>query len=117
MIALLAAAASAAALMLFGLATERHHGERFGRHPSPMMARRWRAAAWALLAIGYAAATAAWGWTIGPVAWIGLAMAGAAASFLFLNLMHVRTPTRATAKVDVRYGPTSTSHAQRAAGE
>jgi len=84
---MIAAVLLATAFLLFGLATDRHHERRFGRRPDPRFVRRCRAAAWTLVGVALAAAVSARGWVFGPVAWAGLAMAGAAVSFLALNLL------------------------------
>lgn len=90
---LLATLLALAAFLSLGLATDRHHEPRFGRRLSAPEARRWRFAGWALLAASVAAAIVARGWVFGPVLSAGLVMAGAAASFLWLNLM---APARRT---------------------
>ncbi len=79
-----------AAFMVFGLASDRHHEPRFGKRLPAPHTRRWRLAAWALLATALVCATAARGWVFGPVLWTGLLMAGAATSFLWLNLTTAR---------------------------
>jgi hypothetical protein len=79
------------AFLSFGLSTDRHHELRFGRCLTAPEARRGRMAGSALLLAAFAAAIVARGWVFGPVLWAGLAMAGAAASFLWLNL---RPPSR-----------------------
>ncbi len=79
-----------AAFLLFGLASDRHHEPRLGRRLPVLDARRWRLIGWALLATALVGAIAARGWVFGPVLWTGLAMAGAAASFLWLNLTAAR---------------------------
>lgn len=76
-----------AAFLLFGLATERHHRDRFGTPPTSRRSAALRICAWAMLAAGFAACVAARGWALGPVAWFALAMAGAGAAFLLLNLV------------------------------
>ncbi|WP_426256031.1 DUF3325 domain-containing protein [Sphingomonas sp. DC2300-3] len=75
-----------AAFLAFGLATDRHHEPRFGRRLLAPDARRWRLAGWTLLAVAFVLAIMARGWVFGPVLWTGLVMAGAASSFLWLNL-------------------------------
>ena len=94
MSALLAMGLGVIAFALFGIATDRHHEMRFGRRMGAAFARRCRLAAWLVLGAAFAGAVAAWGWVFGPIAWTGLAMAGAAASFLFLNL--IPPPARAS---------------------
>ncbi|MBJ6123301.1 DUF3325 domain-containing protein [Sphingomonas mollis] len=83
---ILATLMALAAFLSFGLASDRHHEPRFGRRLPAPDARRWRLAGWALLAAGFVAAIVARGWVFGPVLWTGLVMAGAAVSFLWLNL-------------------------------
>lgn len=83
---LLAGLCAAAAFLLFGLATERHHKDRLGTRPTARRSATLRRWAWGMLAASFAACVAARGWAIGPVAWFALAMAGAAAAFLLLNL-------------------------------
>lgn len=82
----LATLCAVAAFLALGLATDRHHESRFARRLPAEDARRWRMVGWALLLAAFAAAIVARGWVLGPVLWAGLAMAGAAASFLWLNL-------------------------------
>jgi hypothetical protein len=66
---------------LLALGTHRH-GDRL-----PGTDRRWRRpAGWALLALSYASAFAAWGPVSGPIGGLGLLMLGAGVSLLALNL-------------------------------
>lgn len=83
----LAGLAALAAFLLFGLATERHHRDRFGIPPSSRRSATLRICACCALTAGFAACVASRGWAIGPVAWLALAMAGAAAAFVILNLV------------------------------
>lgn len=83
-----------AAFLLFGLASDRHYEPRFGRRLSARDARRWRLVGWALLATALVSAIVARGWVFGPVLWAGLAMAGAAVSFLWLNLTAAQQGSR-----------------------
>ena len=82
----LATVCAFAAFLALGLATDRHHERRFARRLRAEDARRWRMVGWTLLLAAFVAAIVARGWILGPVLWAGLAMAGAAASFLWLNL-------------------------------
>ena len=71
------------AFALFGLASDAHrawYGARAGA-----ARQRMRVAAWAALAISFAAVVAGRGWTMGPVVWLGLIMLAAGMVFLFLN--------------------------------
>lgn len=83
---ILATLLALAAFLLFGLASDRQHEPRFGRRLAARDARRWRGAGWALLAAAFVSAIVARGWVFGPVLWTGLVVAGAAVSFLCLNL-------------------------------
>lgn len=82
----LATSLALAAFLSFGLASDRYHEPRFGRRLPAPDARRWRLAGWKLLAAAFVSAIVARGWVFGPVLWTGLVMAGAASSFLWLNL-------------------------------
>lgn len=89
------------AFLLFGIVTDRHHERRFGRRPLHRVAQRCRAIAWATIALALTTAVGAWGWIFGPIAWVGLLMAGAATSFLLLNLLPQwnRLPPPGVAKI------------------
>lgn len=86
MTAVLATGLALLAFLLFGLATDQHHGRRFGRRLDRRTAQRRRMLAWIAIGMSLAAAIASRGWVFGPVMWVGLVMAGAATSFLLLNL-------------------------------
>jgi hypothetical protein len=94
MIAMAAFVCTLVAFILFGVATDRHHERHFGCRPQPGVAQRCRTAAWTSLVVGLGAALASWGTVFGTVAWIGLVMAGAAASFLLLNFSPQADRTR-----------------------
>ena len=84
---LLACLGAVAAFLMFGLATDRHHVDRFGRHPTARRSAILRMVAWSTLATVFVACVAERGWVFGPVAWVALVMAGAAAAFMLLNLV------------------------------
>jgi len=87
MTAIVAALCALAAFLLFGFATDRHHELRFGHRLTRRHARWYRSTAWAAIAACLFASIGAWGAVFGPVAWVGLIMAGASGSFLLLNLV------------------------------
>lgn len=96
MTAIVAALCALAAFLLFGSATDRHHELRFGHRLTRRHARWYRSTAWAAIAASLFASIGAWGAVFGPIAGVGLIMAGASASFLLLNLMPEGTARRAS---------------------
>ncbi|MDO7840837.1 DUF3325 family protein [Sphingomonas immobilis] len=74
-----------AAFACFALATDPHHRKRIGGPCPKPRVKALRAAAWGLLGIGFVLAMLAWGPVFGAIGWAGAIMAGAAATFLFLN--------------------------------
>lgn len=87
------------ALLLFGLATDRHHERRFARRCPARVARRMRGAGWAMLALTMTAAIAGWGPVYGPIAATGTLMLAAGAVCLGLNLIpEVRRPAAASGR-------------------
>ncbi len=75
------------ALALFALSTDQHHQQRFGARPAPGRKRMLKRAAWAAVALCCGLAFAAKGAIYGAVFWLGALSLGAAAVFLFLNLV------------------------------
>lgn len=87
------------ALLLFGLATDRHHERRFARRCPARVAGRMRVAAWAMLLLTLAAAIAGWGPVYGPIAAVGAVMLAAGAVWLALNLIpDIRRPVAASGR-------------------
>lgn len=82
--------AALVAFGLFGLATDRHHEQRFARRCPSRTARVMRCAGWAMILVTLACAIAGWGPVYGPIAAIGAAMLAAGATCLALNLLPVR---------------------------
>lgn len=78
------------AFLLFGLATDQHHGKRFRRPCPKRRATALRILAWTCLAVDFALALSAWGAVFGPIGWCATVMAGAAVTFCGLNLLPVR---------------------------
>lgn len=72
-----------AALLGQCLAMDRHHAQVLHGKAGP--ARRWtlRLSGWLLLGLALWLCSLAWGWAIGPVAWIGL-LSAAAFALVFL---------------------------------
>lgn len=80
------------AFLLFGLATDQHHGKRF-RRPCPRgRAIALRTAAWACLAVGFALSLQAWGAVFGAIGWVATVMSGAAMVFGALNFIPLAAP-------------------------
>ena len=79
-----------AAFALFALATPSHHQRRLGGQLSSQRQRRLRSLAWAGVALCFALAFSAEGAVYGAILWLGALSFGAAASFLFFNLMPAR---------------------------
>lgn len=78
------------AFVLFGLATEQHHGRCF-RHPCPpRRALALRGAAWLCLAFDFALSLHLWGGVFGAIGWFATIMAGAALAFCALNFIPLR---------------------------
>lgn len=75
------------AFLLFGLATDAHHRQRFGVPPGARRRGVFRRIGWLALAAAFIVAILAQGWVFGPILWSGAAMAGAAAAFLALNMI------------------------------
>jgi hypothetical protein len=78
------------AFLLFGLATDQHHGKRFRRPCPKRRATALRILAWTCLAVDFALALLAWGAVFGPIGWCATIMVGAATSFCGLNLLPTR---------------------------
>ena len=62
---------SAAAMLALCLGLERH-ARQLGRAPSRNQRRELRGLGWLLLGLCLPACGLAWGWAVGPVAWLGL---------------------------------------------
>ena len=75
-----------AAFLSFALATDRYHRARFGRPCTARSASLLRGAGWTLLAVALIPAISIWGAVFGPIAWVGMTMAGAVLVFLIVNL-------------------------------
>jgi MFS family permease len=88
--------ASALAFLLFGLATDQHHGKRFRRPCPRRRAIGLRALGWACLALGFALSLHVWGTVFGAIGWVGTVMSGAAIVFCGLNFVprHPAPPRR-----------------------
>ncbi|WP_010187753.1 DUF3325 domain-containing protein [Sphingomonas sp. PAMC 26605] len=83
---------SAFAFLLFGLATDQHHGKRL-RRPCPSRRRAaLRAGACTCLALGFALSLGVWGAVFGPIGWAASVMSGAALAFGGLNFVPLRRP-------------------------
>lgn len=80
------------AFLLFGFATDQHHGKRLRRACPKGRARALRIAAWTFLGAGFFVSLHAWGSVFGPVGWMATVITGAAAAFGALNLVPVRKP-------------------------
>ncbi|MGY2732864.1 DUF3325 domain-containing protein [Sphingomonas sp. UYP23] len=80
------------AFLLFGLATDQHHGKRFRRPCPKPCAIALRTAAWALLIVGFALSLQAWGVVFGPIGWVAAVMSGAALVFGGLNFIPLSAP-------------------------
>ncbi|AOH85497.1 hypothetical protein AWL63_17705 [Sphingomonas panacis] len=80
-------AVAVAAFLLFAFATDRQYRARFGEALAARRQTVLRGAAWACVATDFALAWLAWGRVFGPVGWIAMLMAGAAASFTLLNFL------------------------------
>uniref|UniRef100_UPI0035C9C933 DUF3325 domain-containing protein n=1 Tax=uncultured Sphingomonas sp. TaxID=158754 RepID=UPI0035C9C933 len=78
------------AFLLFGIATDRHHGQRLRRPCPRQRARALRAAGWICLAIGFLLSLHVWGGVFGPIGWMATVMSGAVAAFCALNFVPVR---------------------------
>lgn len=78
---------AALAFLLFGLATDQHHGRRFRRPCPARRATAMRAAAVAALALGFLLSCAVWGAVFGPIGWSASVMSGAALAFVALNFV------------------------------
>lgn len=76
---------SFAAFLLLGLASNRHHRQRFGRPCAARTATMLRSGASVLLALGIVPAVIVWGGVFGPIAWTGTLLIGAALAFSALN--------------------------------
>ncbi|TPG49730.1 DUF3325 domain-containing protein [Sphingomonas glacialis] len=88
----LAFLASALAFLLFGLATDQHHGKRFRRPCPKRRALALRATAWACLALAFALSLQAWGPVFGAIGWVATVMSGAALVFGGLNFIPLSAP-------------------------
>lgn len=75
------------AFLLFGLATDQHHGRRFRRPCPKRRATALRAAAVTALALGFALSLTVWGAVFGPIGWAATVMCGAALAFCGLNFV------------------------------
>jgi hypothetical protein len=75
-----------AAFASFALASDRHRG-RWSRSRPVATDRRLRLVAWSLLPASFAIVVAGRGWAFGPVAWLGLVMAGAGIVLVTMNLL------------------------------
>lgn len=78
------------AFLLFGFATDQHHGRRLRRPCPKPRARTLRALAWACLAIGFGVSLRVWGGVFGPIGWVATVMTGAVLAFCALNFVPVR---------------------------
>lgn len=69
---LLALGLSFSGFAALSLAMEKHQQELHGAQAAPAARRRvWRMVGWALLVAAFAVTTAAQGWAVGPVLWLG----------------------------------------------
>ena len=82
------------AFALFGLSTDTHHQQRLGVRPAPDRKRTLRRGAWAAVALCCALAFAAKGAVYGAIFWLGSLSLGAAASFLYFNLVPASRMTK-----------------------
>ncbi|SDA30092.1 DUF3325 domain-containing protein [Sphingomonas sp. NFR15] len=80
-------AVALASFLLFALATDRQHRARLGQALPARRRTLLRGGAWACVAIDFGLARLAWGGVFGPVGWMAMLMAGAAASFIVLNFL------------------------------
>lgn len=91
---LIALILTTAAFASFALASE-PHARRFAFAPvGNALRRRWRWAAWAMLAAALPPSIVASGWVFGPILWSGLVMLGAGLVFVTLNLIFPPVPVR-----------------------
>ncbi len=82
--------AALVAFALFGLATDRHHEQRFARRCPARTATAMRCGGWAMILVTFVCAIAGWGPVYGPIAAVGVMMLAAGAACLSLNLLPVR---------------------------
>ncbi|MGJ7519352.1 DUF3325 domain-containing protein [Variovorax sp. LT1P1] len=76
-------------------AMDRHHEQMVGRAAVPPMRRRaLQALGCVLLGISLGCCIAAWGASVGPIAWWGLLTLGAGGVVLLLSALGRRTPRR-----------------------
>ena len=78
------------AFVLFGLATDQHHGKRFRRPCPRRRAIVFRGLAWACLAFGFALSLHVWGAVFGAIGWVATIMSGAAIVFCGLNFVPLK---------------------------
>lgn len=65
------------AMAMLCLGMKRHYKSVLKREPHPLACRALRITGWLLLALGFSACIASWGWAQGPVGWLGqVALAG-----------------------------------------
>ncbi|HCP56428.1 MULTISPECIES: DUF3325 domain-containing protein [Pseudomonas] len=61
-----------AGMVALCLGLKRHFKSVWQCEPSAIWCRSFRVCGWLLLALGFAACIASWGWAQGPVGWMGL---------------------------------------------
>ena len=85
MIGLLVFLLAAGGFAALALSMHRHHRDLFGRPPAAARALSLKTAGWALLALSFATCLGLAGRAVGPVLWLGLSTAAAAAVALSLT--------------------------------